>query len=94
MTKTLGVIPARMASSRFPGKPLKKILDKDINVTATCVRVPVITSHSESINIEFEITINVITNIKVRIFFIILPSSFWNLDFDSSVVYSQLLGLY
>jgi len=26
MTKTLGVIPARMASSRFPGKPLKKIL--------------------------------------------------------------------
>ena len=27
MTKTLGVIPARMASSRFPGKPLKKILD-------------------------------------------------------------------
>ncbi|MDC1164995.1 3-deoxy-manno-octulosonate cytidylyltransferase [Gammaproteobacteria bacterium] len=24
--KTLGVIPARMASSRFPGKPLKKIL--------------------------------------------------------------------
>jgi|TARA_B110000438_G_scaffold111541_1_gene109450 aspartate-semialdehyde dehydrogenase len=31
----------------------KKILDKDINVTATCVRVPVKTSHSESINIEF-----------------------------------------
>ena len=26
MSKTLGVIPARMASSRFPGKPLKKIL--------------------------------------------------------------------
>jgi 3-deoxy-manno-octulosonate cytidylyltransferase (CMP-KDO synthetase) len=26
MKKTLGVIPARMASSRFPGKPLKKIL--------------------------------------------------------------------
>ncbi|MFL2890246.1 MAG: aspartate-semialdehyde dehydrogenase [Pelagibacteraceae bacterium] len=32
----------------------KKILDKDINVTATCVRVPVKTSHSESLNIEFE----------------------------------------
>ena len=32
----------------------KKILDKDINLTATCVRVPVKTSHSESINIEFE----------------------------------------
>jgi len=31
----------------------KKILDQDINVTATCVRVPVKTSHSESINIEF-----------------------------------------
>jgi len=27
MAKTLGVIPARMASSRFPGKPLKKILE-------------------------------------------------------------------
>jgi len=26
MTKTLGVIPARMSSSRFPGKPLKNIL--------------------------------------------------------------------
>ena len=32
----------------------KKILDKNINVTATCVRVPVKTSHSESINIEFD----------------------------------------
>ena len=31
----------------------KKILDLDIAVTATCVRVPVRTSHSESINIEF-----------------------------------------
>jgi 3-deoxy-manno-octulosonate cytidylyltransferase (CMP-KDO synthetase) len=27
MTKTLGVIPARMSSSRFPGKPLENILD-------------------------------------------------------------------
>ena len=27
MENTLGVIPARMSSSRFPGKPLKKILD-------------------------------------------------------------------
>ena len=27
MKKTLGIIPARMASSRFPGKPLKRILD-------------------------------------------------------------------
>ena len=32
----------------------KKILDEDINVTATCVRVPVRTGHSESINIEFD----------------------------------------
>tara|TARA_A100000164_G_scaffold158027_1_gene140116 strand:+ start:193 stop:1182 length:990 start_codon:yes stop_codon:yes gene_type:complete len=32
----------------------KKILDKEINLTATCVRVPVKTSHSESVNIEFE----------------------------------------
>tara|TARA_A100001011_G_C14267579_1_gene825452 strand:- start:921 stop:1913 length:993 start_codon:yes stop_codon:yes gene_type:complete len=32
----------------------KKILDSKINITATCVRVPVKTSHSESINIEFE----------------------------------------
>ena len=32
----------------------KKILDSEIDVTATCVRVPVKTGHSESINIEFE----------------------------------------
>tara|TARA_Y200000002_G_scaffold324606_1_gene286329 strand:- start:1182 stop:2183 length:1002 start_codon:yes stop_codon:yes gene_type:complete len=32
----------------------KKILDKTIGLTATCVRVPVKTSHSESVNIEFE----------------------------------------
>lgn len=32
----------------------KKILDKNIKVTATCVRVPVKTSHSESVNIEFK----------------------------------------
>ncbi len=32
----------------------KKILDKAIKITATCVRVPVFVGHSESINIEFE----------------------------------------
>ena len=32
----------------------KKILDNEIEVTATCVRVPVKTGHSESINIEFD----------------------------------------
>ena len=32
----------------------KKILDNEIQVSATCVRVPVKTGHSESINIEFE----------------------------------------
>ena len=34
----------------------KKILNQDIKLTATCVRVPVKTSHSESINIEFNET--------------------------------------
>ncbi len=32
----------------------RKILDDNIHVTATCVRVPIKTAHSESINIEFE----------------------------------------
>ena len=32
----------------------KKILDKNIELTATCVRIPVFISHAESINIEFE----------------------------------------
>jgi aspartate-semialdehyde dehydrogenase len=32
----------------------KKIVDKSIKVTATCVRVPVFVGHAESINIEFE----------------------------------------
>ncbi|MEO0412466.1 MAG: aspartate-semialdehyde dehydrogenase [Pseudomonadota bacterium] len=31
-----------------------KILDKDIELTATCVRVPVFVGHSEAINIEFK----------------------------------------
>ena len=32
----------------------KKILDKAIKITATCVRVPVFVGYSEAINIEFE----------------------------------------
>ena len=32
----------------------KKILDPNIKISATCVRVPVMVSHSESINVEFE----------------------------------------
>ncbi len=32
----------------------KKILDEKIQLTATCVRIPVKVSHGESINIEFE----------------------------------------
>ena len=32
----------------------KKILDEKIQLTATCVRIPVKVSHAESINIEFE----------------------------------------
>ncbi|MDO7613162.1 MAG: aspartate-semialdehyde dehydrogenase [Crocinitomicaceae bacterium] len=32
----------------------KKILDSNINVSATAVRVPVVGGHSESVNIEFE----------------------------------------
>ncbi|MBC7142308.1 MAG: aspartate-semialdehyde dehydrogenase [Rhodobacteraceae bacterium] len=32
----------------------KKILDRSIKVTATCVRVPVFVGHSEALNIEFE----------------------------------------
>ena len=32
----------------------KKILDPEIRLTATCVRVPVFVGHAESVNIEFE----------------------------------------
>ena len=32
----------------------KKIIDKKIELTATCVRIPVLVSHAESLNIEFE----------------------------------------
>jgi aspartate-semialdehyde dehydrogenase len=35
----------------------QKILDPDIQVTATCVRVPVFVGHSESVNIEFELPV-------------------------------------
>jgi aspartate-semialdehyde dehydrogenase len=37
----------------------KKILDPKIKITATCVRVPVRTSHSESVNIEFKKSYNI-----------------------------------
>jgi aspartate-semialdehyde dehydrogenase len=37
----------------------RKILDPAIEVTATCVRVPVFVGHSEAINIEFEKPISV-----------------------------------
>ncbi len=36
----------------------KKILDPKIRLTATCVRVPVFISHSESVNVEFEKTVS------------------------------------
>ena len=32
----------------------KKILDQNIELTATCVRIPVLVSHSESVNIQFK----------------------------------------
>ncbi len=32
----------------------KKILDDKIDLTATCVRLPIFVSHSESVNLEFE----------------------------------------
>ena len=41
----------------------KKILDPDIELTATCVRVPVFVSHSMAVNIEFE---NTYTEDQVR----------------------------
>jgi len=41
----------------------KKILDPKIKLTATCVRVPILVSHSESVNIEFK---NSFTIEKVR----------------------------
>ena len=33
---------------------IKKILDKKIKVTSTCVRIPVLVSHSISVNVEFD----------------------------------------
>ena len=37
----------------------RKILDRDIQVTATCVRVPVFIGHAEAVNVEFERPITV-----------------------------------
>ena len=37
----------------------RKILCPDIEVTATCVRVPVFVGHSEAINVEFEMPLSV-----------------------------------
>jgi aspartate-semialdehyde dehydrogenase len=38
---------------------IKKIVDPQISITATCVRVPVFNGHSESVNIEFAQTMAV-----------------------------------
>ena len=43
----------------------KKILDNKIDITATCVRVPVRTGHSESINIEFNNTFDFENIVKI-----------------------------
>ncbi len=37
----------------------KKILDEAVEVTATCVRVPVFIGHAEAINVEFEFPLSV-----------------------------------
>ena len=37
----------------------KKILDKNIKFSATCVRVPVFIGHAEAVNIEFENNVTV-----------------------------------
>ena len=44
-----------LKKSNIGGFSGQYILDPKIKMTATCVRVPVMVSHSESINIEFEI---------------------------------------
>jgi len=36
----------------------KKILDPNIPISATCVRVPVFVGHSESVNVEFNLEVN------------------------------------
>jgi len=36
----------------------KKILDPNISLSATCVRVPVFVGHSESVNVEFDTEVN------------------------------------
>ena len=36
----------------------KKILDPNISLSATCVRVPVFVGHAESVNIEFNLEVN------------------------------------
>jgi 3-deoxy-manno-octulosonate cytidylyltransferase (CMP-KDO synthetase) len=47
MKRTLGIIPARMASSRFPGKPLEKILD--IPMLAHCYERALISSACDNL---------------------------------------------
>ena len=37
----------------------RKILHKDIKVSATCVRVPVLRSHSEAVTVTFDIDVDV-----------------------------------
>ena len=58
MKNTLGVIPARMASSRFPGKPLEKILNipmlahcyERALISGACDKLVIATPDKEIIN--------------------------------------------
>ena len=48
------------------GKPFCKILNREIPITATCVRVPVFRCHAESVNIEFENDFDVEEELEAR----------------------------
>lgn len=46
--------------------------DKDVRVTATCIRVPVMRAHAESVNLQFEKPLD-------EVIYVVMLYVFWDL---------------
>lgn len=42
--------------------------DKDVKVTATCIRVPVMRAHAESVNLQFEKPLDEVVYVMLYLF--------------------------
>lgn len=53
--------------------------DKDVKVTATCIRVPVMRAHAESVNLQFEKPLDEVVYVMLYLFL--------NLDQSTPIIF-------